>query len=301
MRIGIDIGGSKIAAERLAADGSCRAARRAATPADYAEMLEVVAAMVDGLDGIDAGVPPASVGVGVPGLVRADGDDVWAVNLPCLQGRPFRSDLAQRLGRSVAVANDAHCFALSEATDGAAAGASSVFGAVIGTGVGGGLVVGGRLVSGVSGACGEWGHLPLPWRTAADGPAHRCGCGRDGCLDAEISGRGLAARYAAATGRTADATTIAARAAAGDRDAAAVVATFHDAVGRALALVVRLIDPAVIVLGGTVGRMPGLIAEMPRLAERHGLGGPWPARVVAARHGADSGVRGAAWLGGVPR
>ncbi|MGQ9367780.1 ROK family protein [Azospirillum sp. ST 5-10] len=295
MRIGIDLGGTKIAAVALAAQGTERARGRADTPRDYPGTLAVLSDVVAQLER-RAGGSGATVGLSLPGVVDSAAGTVRAANLPWLDGRPLAGDLAAALGRPVRLANDANCFALSEAADGAAAGAGIVFGAVLGTGVGGGIVVDGRILAGANAIAGEWGHTPLPWRTPADGPVAACGCGRLGCLETVLSGAGLSRLHAHHTGRDLAPPAIAAAAAAGDAGARASLAGHADALARALAGVVNLLDPEVVVVGGGLSALPDLCGAA---AERLGLYALVRAprtRIVTARFGGDSGMRGAARL-----
>lgn len=303
MRIGIDLGGTKVAATLLDADGAERACHRADTPRDYDGTLAGLAAAVAGLER-QAGVTGASVGIGLPGIVDAAAGTVRAANLPWLTGRPFADDVARALGRPVRIANDANTFVLSEAVDGAAAGgdaaefagASVVFGIILGTGVGGGIVVDRRILPGANALAGEWGHTPLPWRTEADGPPEPCGCGRVGCIETLLCGAGLSRLHAHRTGETAAPPEIAARAQAGDSAAAATLRHHADALARALAAVINLLDPDVVVVGGGLSGLPGLYEAVPALWGRWALSPAPRTRFVRARHGADSGMRGAAWL-----
>lgn len=303
LRLGIDLGGTKIAGIALAPDGAVRAEARVATPrtaADpYAATLDAIADVVARLEREAGG--RGTVGVGIPGAVSPATGLVKNANSTWLIGHPLAEDLATRCDRPVRVTNDANCFALSEAADGAAAGAASVFGVILGTGVGGGIVLDGRVVDGASRIAGEWGHNPLPWPTDAERPGPPCYCGRAGCLETFLSGPGLARDHAAATGRpldpeARDGSAVVAAAAAGDAAARATLARHHDRLARGLATVVNVLDPAVIVLGGGVSNVPGIAeAVQARLAD-------WvfsdvvAARVVRHRHGDASGVRGAAWL-----
>jgi fructokinase len=202
IRIGFDIGGSKLAAIALDDDGRERARARRDVPRSYPATIEAVGAAVGGFE--RAHGPATAVGIAIPGMIGADGTPIRAVNLPWLEGRPLGADLVQALGKAVAIANDANCFALSEAIDGAAAGASVVFGVIIGTGVGGGIVVGGKPLAGANAIAGEWGHNPLPGTDAADGPPVACGCGRTGCIETWLNGAALTRDYRHVTGRQID-------------------------------------------------------------------------------------------------
>ncbi|MBP2311105.1 ROK family protein [Azospirillum soli] len=295
MRIGIDLGGTKIAATLLDQGGGERARHRADTPRDYDGTLRALADTVATLER-QAGVAGATVGVSLPGIVDAAAGTVRAVNLPWLDGRAFADDLASKLGRPVRIANDANCFVLSEAVDGAAAGAGVVFGIILGTGVGGGIVVDRRILPGANALAGEWGHTPLPWHRDEDGPPERCGCGRDGCIETLLCGAGLARLHARRTGEPLTSPEIAARALEGDVRAAATLAHHADALARALAAVINLLDPDAIVVGGGLSNLPGLYEAVPALWGNWALSPAPRTRFVRARHGAESGMRGAAWL-----
>ena len=295
MRIGIDLGGTKIAAVALDEQGRERARVRAATPRGYDALLDVLAGVVADLE--RAAGAAAGVGVSLPGVVDAAGGTVHAVNLPWLDGRPFAADLAARSGRGVRIANDANCFALSEAVDGAAAGAGVVFGVILGTGVGGGLVVGGRIIAGANAVAGEWGHTPLPWRREAeDGPAEPCACGRSGCIETLLSGGGLSRLHARHTGSTLEPLDISRRAGAGDPAARATLARYADALARGLAVIVDILDPDAVVIGGGLSKLPGVAEAAAARLGHHTLVATPCTRIVRALHGAESGLRGAAWL-----
>ena len=265
-----------------------------ATPRDYAGSLEAVEALVLGIER-DLGTR-ATVGVGIPGAVVPSTGLVKNANSVWLNGRPLESDLAHRLGRPVRLMNDANCFALSEATDGAAAGAGVVFGVILGTGVGGGIVIGGRCHTGVNLIGGEWGHNPLPWLTPEEYPGPSCYCGKRGCVETFLSGPGFERDHADRTGRAATAPEIARAAIRGDDEAALTMARYHDRLARALAALVNVLDPDVVVLGGGMSNVAGLAeaaaAGLPRYVFSDTVATP----VVRAAHGDSSGVRGAAWL-----
>jgi fructokinase len=213
-----------------------------------------------------------------------------------LNGRPFREDVEKTLGRPVRMANDANCFALSEAMDGAAAGAGVVFAAILGTGCGGGLVANGRLIEGRNGVAGEWGHNPLPWPRPDELPPPKCWCGKPGCLELYISGTGLKTDYQSHGGQAPDAQTVVGRARAGEADATAALDRYIDRLGRALATVVNLVDPDAIVLGGGMSNVAELYARVPDLTARYIFSDVFETPITAAAHGDSSGVRGAAWL-----
>ncbi len=301
MRIGIDLGGSKTEGIVLAADGGEAARHRVATPAgDYGATIAAVVDVVDELQrlaGIDG---KTAVGIGIPGTISPATGLVKNANSTCLIGKPLDSDLAAALGRPVRLANDADCFAVSEAADGAGAGAAVVFGVILGTGVGGGLVVHGRLLGGPNAIAGEWGHNPLPWpRAAAIGderPGPACYCGRRGCIETFLSGPGLARDHEAATGRSSSAETITALAAEGDAEAEATLVRYEERLARALAAVINVVDPDVVVLGGGLSGIERLYDSVPGLWTEWVFSDRVDTRLVRNRHGASSGVRGAAWL-----
>jgi fructokinase len=295
IRIGFDVGGSKIAALALDPDGRELGRRRQDVPRDYAGTLDALARIAGELVA-DHG-PAAAVGIALPGMIGAGGELIRLVNLPSVEGRPLAADLARLLDVPVALGNDANCFALSEAVDGAAAGAAVVFGVILGTGVGGGIVVDGRPLAGANAIAGEWGHNPLPPSPAADGPPAVCGCGRNGCVESWLNGAALARDHARLTGRVADGPAIARRAAQGDAGALAVLERYRQRLALALAVVVNLLDPDVIVLGGGLSALPGLYDEVPALWRPLVVAPAPKTRLVPARFGAESGLRGAAWLG----
>jgi fructokinase len=297
MRIGIDMGGTKIAGIALGAAGDELARKRVPTPQDdYDATVAAVVSLVEALEA-EAG-EQGSVGVGIPGAVSPVTGLVKNANSTWIIGRPLDRDLAAALGRPVRLANDANCFALSEAADGAAAGASPVFGVILGTGVGGGLVLDGRAVEGASRIAGEWGHNPLPAPTDDERPGPPCYCGRSGCVETFLSGPGMAADHARIAGVTLDAPTIVEAAEAGEPAAAATLARYVDRLGRALAVVVNIVDPEVVVLGGGVSNTPGLPERVQAALRPHVFSDEVAARVVRHHHGDSSGVRGAAWLWG---
>ncbi|KAA0591710.1 fructokinase [Azospirillum lipoferum] len=293
MRIGIDLGGTKIAAVALGRDGTELARNRRPTPRGYEATLDALAETVAALDPAGAG----GIGISLPGVVDVAAGRVHAVNLPWLEGHSFAADATRRIGRPVRIANDANCFTLSEATDGAAAGGGSVvFGVILGTGVGGGIVVDGRILPGANGLAGEWGHAPLPWREGADGPPVPCGCGKTGCLETMLCGAGLSRLHRHLGGETLDPPEIAARALAGDAAAARTLAHHADALARALAPVVNLLDPDMVVVGGGLSALPGLCEAVTRRWGAWTLTTEPRTRMAVARHGAESGMRGAARL-----
>ena len=294
MHIGIDIGGTKLAAIGIDEDGAERTRLRQPVPASFDALVDAVAGMVAQLR--TAGVRAPSVGVSLPGVITRDGDISMIVNLPWLEGQPLRQALEARLGCPVALANDANCFTLSEATDGAAAGAEVVFGVILGTGVGGGLVVGGKVLVGVNANAGEWGHNPWPTPGACGMP---CACGRfpQGCVETWLNGAALARDYAALGGGEATAEAIGARAAVAEGRAVDAVARYAERLAAALAGVINLLDPDVIVLGGGLSEIEALYRLVPAAWGAHASVGRPATRLVRARFGPDSGLRGAARLG----
>lgn len=294
-RIGVDVGGTKIEAIAIDGDGRELARRRVPSPsADYAAMVEAVRAIVIRLEhDIDA---DARVGVGLPGAVSPASGLIKNANSTVLNGRPFPADLSAALGREIRVENDANCFALSEASDGAGAGHGLVFGVILGTGVGGGIVHDGRLWRGANAIAGEWGHNEMPARGQADLAETQCWCGRRRCIETYLSGPGLAADHARATGTTIDAAAIVALAGQGDGQAAATMARYCRRLAAALASVVDVLDPDVIVLGGGMSNAEALYEQMPALLPAQVFSDRCSTPVLKNRHGASSGVRGAAWL-----
>jgi fructokinase len=294
MRFGIDLGGTKI--EMIALDErGIRAQRRVPTPAhDYDAIIETVAELVE-REEASLGVR-GTVGVGMPGALSRTTHTIKNSNTLCLNGRAFDRDLSARLGREIRVQNDANCFALSEAVDGAGERAEVVFGVILGTGVGGGVVVQKRSLIGCNAIAGEWGHNPLPWAGAGDEPAEVCYCGRAGCIETYLSGPGMARDPAPHGGMQLPAAEIAQLSAAGDAIAGATLARYCDRLARALASVINLLDPDAIVLGGGLSQVPALYRDVPALWTRYVFSDHVATPLLAARHGDSSGVRGAAWL-----
>ncbi|MCC6208743.1 MAG: ROK family protein [Gammaproteobacteria bacterium] len=285
-RIGIDLGGTKIEGVVMSHGREILRRERVATPNGYDDIVRAVAELVASLWRT---APDASIGIGAPGASNALGL-LYNSNTVCLNGRPLRADIEAALGRPVRMVNDANCLALSEAIDGAAAGAEAVFGVILGTGVGGGIVVRGQVLSGPHGIAGEWGHNPLE----AEGP--ECYCGRRGCVETFLSGPGFAADYRRAGGAAITPAAIVAAARAGDALAQACLARYLDRFGRALAVVINILDPDVIVLGGGMSNVNELYTEGPERVRRHVFHPDWRGRIVKNRWGDSSGVRGAAWL-----
>ena len=294
MRIGIDIGGTKIAAVILDEKGREQARYRADIPRDYSDTIEILSETVAQLE--NQARPAARIGISMPGVVNGAGEPMLVVNLPWLQGRTFRSDLERLFDRPVHIGNDANCFALSEATDGAASGAAVVFGVILGTGVGGGLVVDGRVVAGANAMAGEWGHNPLPWREASDGAEITCGCGQSGCIETWLNGAALSRNYLLVARRAAKPAEISRLAGKGAQHARNAISLYQKLLARALGAAINFLDPDVIVLGGGLSAIPSLYTEVPRLWSRYTSSGAMATRLVKAKYGPDSGVRGAAWL-----
>ena len=238
-----------------------------------------------------------TVGFGTPGAISPATGLMKNSNSTWLNGRPLDRDLAELLERPIAIANDADCLALSEATDGAAAGAASVFAVILGTGVGGGLAIHGRVLAGPNAIAGEWGHNPLPWPAPSELPGPPCYCGLQGCIETWLSGPGLARDYQAATGSARDGPAIVAAAAAGDAAAEAALGRYEDRLARGLATVINILDPATIVLGGGVSNLERLYARVPAIWQRYVFSDTVRTRLLPPMHGDSSGVRGAAWLG----
>lgn len=294
-RIGIDLGGTKIAGVVLAPDGAILAETRVAAPrSDYAASVAALRDIVLALEA-QAGVQ-AHVGIGMPGSLSPVTGLVQNANSVWLNGRPLKQDLEAALARPLRFANDANCFALSEAVDGAAAGSRSVFGVILGTGCGGGLVFGGQLVDGPLSIGGEWGHNPLPWSEPSEHPGPTCWCGRRGCMEFWVSGTGLEMDHARETGLSIPATAIAAAAASGDAAAQASLNRHASRLARGLAHVVNLFDPEVIVLGGGLSNLAHLYRVLPGLAARFVFSDSPRLDIRPPRWGDASGVRGAAWL-----
>ena len=295
LRIGIDLGGTKIEVIALGAAGQELARHRVPTPqGDYAATLAAVVGLVERVER-ETG-RRGTVGVGTPGALSRVSGLIKNANSTCLIGEPLKDDLQALLGREVRVANDANCFALSEAVDGAGRGAQVVFGVILGTGVGAGIVVNGRALEGANGIAGEWGHNPLPLPAGDDLPLPACYCGRAGCIETYLSGPGLAMDHARCSGELARPEGIVAGAAEGDPACEASLARYEQRLARALAGVINILDPDVIVLGGGLSNIERLYQRVPSLWCPHVFSDHVATRLVRARHGDSSGVRGAAWL-----
>jgi fructokinase len=297
MRIGVDLGGTKIEAIALDDDGAVRARRRVATPRhDYDATLRAIAGLVSAIEK-ETG-RRGTVGIGMPGALSPATGLVKNANSTWLIGRALDRDLSPLLARSLRFANDANCFALSEAVDGAAAGARVVFGVIVGTGTGGGIAVDRRVLTGPNAIAGEWGHNPLPWPREGEWPGPACYCGKTGCVETFLSGPGLVRDYAQATGKTLEAPEIVARGEKGDDAAAAALDRYEDRMARALAVVLNVLDPDAVVLGGGMSQIGRLYEAVPRLWQQWAFSDRVDTPLRPPRHGDASGVRGAAWLWG---
>ena len=295
MRLGVDLGGTKIEIVGLAADGREQLRRRNATPqGDYRATLTAIAGLVAEAEA-ELG-QTGSVGIGIPGAESLRSGLIKNANSTCLIGQPLRHDLQTLLRREVRLANDANCFALSEAIDGAGRDVETVFGVILGTGVGGGIVIRRQVLVGANAIAGEWGHNPLPRLAAADQPAPDCYCGHRGCIETYLSGPGLTADHARHTAETLDAASIECRAAAGDAACEATLRRYEDRLGRALAGVINILDPQVIVLGGGLSNMQRLYRHLPACCAPYVFSDAVDTRFLPPVHGDSSGVRGAAWL-----
>ncbi len=296
LHFGIDLGGTKIEIIALDGQGQTLLRRRVPTPrGDYGATLDAIAGLVVSAERELGG--RGTVGVGTPGALSPATGLIKNANSTCLIGHPLDRDLSERLGRPVRVANDANCFALSEATDGAGAGAEVVFGVIIGTGTGAGIVVHGRVLTGPNAIAGEWGHNPLPWAEDDERPGPACYCGRHGCMETWVSGPGLQRDHAGVTGESLDARDIAARAMTGDAACRDSLERYAGRLARGLAHVINVLDPDVVVLGGGMSNIDYLYRRVPELWGEWVFSDTVNTRLLAPVHGDSSGVRGAAWLG----
>jgi fructokinase len=294
MQIGIDLGGTKIEAIGLGSD-TVIPRRRIPTPRDYTATLDAITRLVTELESQTG--KHGTVGVGIPGVVTRASGLVKNANSTWLIGRPLQADLEARLARPIRVANDANCFTLSEAVDGAGRGFKTVFGVILGTGVGGGIAIGQRIHDGPNQIAGEWGHNPLPWMTDEEhASAPSCYCGKHGCIETFLSGPGLELDYARLAGTQRPSQDIVRAAAAGDRHASESLRRYEDRLARALATVINILDPDTIVLGGGMSNLPGLASAVSVLLPRYVFSDTVLTKVVTNLHGDSSGVRGAAWL-----
>ena len=296
MRIGIDLGGTKIEAVALDRAGGERFRKRVASPrGDYDGTIEAIAGLVDAAE---AAAGPATVGIGIPGAISPATGLIKNANSTWLNGRSLAEDLTARLRRELRIANDANCLALSEATDGAAAGHAIVFAVIIGTGTGGGIVTNGRIVVGANAIGGEWGHNPMPWPDRDEWPGPPCYCGRTGCLETFLSGPGMALSHRERTGEQLDAGTIALRACEGDASAVETIARYARRMAKGLASIINVLDPDVIVLGGGLSNIDTLYRQVPSLWKEYVFSDHVATKLVKPMYGDSSGVRGAAWLWG---
>lgn len=295
MRIGIDLGGTKIEALAIDNQGVELARHRIDTPRDdYDATIMAIVGLVDRLE--EQTGKTGTVGAGIPGSFSRITGLIKNANSTWLNGRSLDRDLATALGREVRLANDANCFAVSEAMDGAAAGKHVVFGVILGTGCGGGVAIAGRVHEGPNGVAGEWGHNPLPWQRPEEYPGPACYCGKRGCMEMWVSGTGIALDYRTVTGRARTTQEIVSEFEAGDREATAAVERFEDRLARGLAQVINILDPDVIVIGGGVSRVPHIYEALPKKLPAYVFGGEASTPVLPAVFGDSSGVRGAAWL-----
>jgi len=295
MRIGVDVGGTKIEVVALDDAGRTVVRRRVPTPkGDYAAIVATIADLVEGVER-ECG-RQGSVGVATPGSVSHSQGVMQNANSTALIGRPLQRDLSERLRREIRIANDANCFALSEAVDGAGAGARRLFGVILGTGVGGGIVIERQVVSGLNGIAGEWGHNPLPWPRSDELPGPMCYCGKSGCIETFLSGPGLMSDHRLRTGSEREPAALAQAAASGDPSAAATLDRYVDRLARALATVINVLDPDAVVLGGGLSNLDLLYRELPQRLPAFVFCDAPVTPVRRALHGDSSGVRGAAWL-----
>jgi fructokinase len=295
IRIGIDMGGTKMEAIALTDDGRIIARRRVPTPrGDYQGTLDALAGLVETLES-ETG-ERATVGVGIPGTISPATGLVKNANSIWLIGHPLEQDLSARMGKPVRLANDANCFALSEASDGAGEGAAVVFGVIVGTGTGGGIVVNGHVITGANAVAGEWGHNPMPWPQPEEWPGPECYCGRHGCIESFLSGPGLARDHDAVTGERLTSEQIVERASNLDAAAEATLQRYEERMARALSAVINLLDPDVIVLGGGLSKLERLYRNVPPRLGRWVFTDRVDSKLLPPRHGDASGVRGAAWL-----
>ena len=294
-RLGVDLGGTKIEILALDAQGGERFRQRVATPqGDYDATLRAIATLVQNAESALGG--SGTVGIGTPGSISRATGLLRGSNSVCMNGKPIQRDLERVIGRAVRITNDANCFALSEASDGAGRGAAVVFGVILGTGVGGGIVVGGRILDGPNAIAGEWGHNPLPWPRDDERPGAPCFCGHDGCIETFLSGPGLERDHRLVAGETLTTHAIVERATQGDAACAASLARYEERLARALAHVMNILDPDAIVLGGGLSNIDALYVDVPNLWGEWVFSDRVDTRLLKHVHGDASGVRGAAWL-----
>lgn len=295
MRIGIDLGGTKIEGVVLDIDGEIAARRRVATP--HASYTAIMSSLSDLIRVLEADVGQrCSVGVGMPGILSPHTGLVKNSNTTVLNGKPFDADLGALLGRELKFENDANCFVLSEALDGAAQGYACAFGVIIGTGTGGGIAIDQKIMRGSNRIAGEWGHNPLPWPNADEQPGPTCYCGKRGCLETYLSGSGLLRAFVGPPGEGLNPREIARRANVGEPDSVAALQVYADRLARGLASVINIVDPDVIVLGGGLSNVSKLYEIVPPLLQHYAFSDHLETPIVQAQHGDSSGVRGAAWL-----
>ncbi|MBO6825783.1 MAG: ROK family protein [Sneathiella sp.] len=295
MRYGIDLGGTKTEIIALTPDGGTAFRQRNETPrGSYQHILQNICDLVALADQETGGA--SAIGVGIPGTISPKTGLVKNANSTELIGHPLDQDLASLLGRPVRVANDANCFALSEASDGAGAGYGTVFGIIVGTGVGGGLIINGQVLNGAHSIAGEWGHSPLPWPEDDERPGPVCYCGKNGCIETFLSGPGMSSRAAEATGISRSPAELLAATEAGDPDAKAYFQTFERRIAKSLATVINVIDPDIIVCGGGLSNLGRIYKKVPLLWQEYVFSDGITTPFVPARFGDSSGVRGAAWL-----
>ena len=295
IRLGIDLGGTKIEVIALDQDGRELLCRRVQTPqGKYQTILQTITHLVQEVEGeLDE---QGTVGIGTPGAISKATGLLKNSNSVCLNGQPILKDIQASLKRRVRISNDANCFALSESRDGAASGASVVFGVIVGTGTGAGVVVNGRILTGPNAIAGEWGHNPLPWPRDDERPGPNCYCGKCGCIETFLSGPGMSRDHETATGEKLEPETIVERASDGDASAESILQRYEDRMARSLAHVINIIDPDVIVLGGGMSNIMRLYENVPRRWAEYVFSDRVDTRLVAPKHGDSSGVRGAAWL-----
>jgi len=295
MRIGIDLGGTKTEIIAMDDNNEILLRRRIDTPhGDYQGAIRAIVGLIEGVEK-DLG-HPGSIGIATPGAISPASGLIKNANSTCLNGKPFDRDLSVALGREIRIANDADCFTLSEAVDGAAAGAATVFGVIVGTGTGGGVVVNQKLLSGPNAIAGEWGHNPLPWPKSDELPGHECYCGQRACIETFLSGPGVSRHYARNFGQTLTAKEIVEQAEQGNKDAETSLQLYENRMARALASIINVIDPHVIVLGGGLSNIKRIYKNVPAIWGEYVFSDRVDTKLVQARHGDSSGVRGAAWL-----
>lgn len=296
MRIGIDLGGTKIEGIALSDDGKEVFRQRVKTPqGDYQAILQSIVTLIQQLEN-ETG-HQGSIGIGTPGAISPATGLMKNSNSVCMNGKKVFEDLTKLLNRKIKITNDANCFALSEATDGAAEGAAVVFGVIVGTGTGAGIVVNGKVLTGPNAIAGEWGHNPLPWPQDIELPGPACYCGKNGCIETWLSGPGLTSDHELHANIILDAETIVSKARFGDEEAEETLQRYEDRMARSLAHIINLIDPDVIVLGGGIGNIKRLYKNVPKLWADHVFSDEITTRLLPPKYGDSSGVRGAAWLG----